>query len=117
MQNRHIILMFLLAATIVLGQGCKTTLVGPEGQTSAVYSLGKLTAEEPGDIDSLYQATIDSLTELELSISQKLKDELTAKVTARDSKDKKITVNLTSITKDSTKLTIRAGSFSRAKRQ
>lgn len=116
MRNRHIFLMFLLAAIVVMGQGCKTTLVGPEGQTSAVYRLGKLSAEEASDIDSLYNATMNSLTELELSISQKLKDELTAKVTARDSNDKKVTINLVSITKDTTKITIQAGSFARASR-
>ena len=116
MRNRHIFLMFLLAAIVVMGQGCKTTLVGPEGKTSAVYSLGRLSAEESSDIDSLYNATLSALTELELSISQKLKDELTARVTARDSNDRKVTINLVSITKDSTKITIHAGSFARASR-
>lgn len=116
MQRRHIYLMFLLAAFVVFGQGCKTTVVGPEGQTSAVYSMGTLSAEEPSGIDSVYQATINALTELELSISQKLKDELTAKVIARDAEDKKVTVELASVAKDSTKMKIRAGSFSRASR-
>jgi hypothetical protein len=116
MQKRYIYLIFLLAAFIIFGQGCKTTVVGPEGQTSAVYSMGTLSAEEPSSIDSVYQATIDALSKLELSISQKLKDELTAKVIARDAEDKKITVELASVTKDSTKMTIRAGSFNRASR-
>ncbi len=116
MQNRHIFLMLLLVTAIVLGQGCKTTIVGPEGQTAAVYKLGKLSAEEPKDIDSVYQATIAALTELELSISQKMKDELTAKIVARDSQDTRITVNLIAITKDSTKMTISAGSLTRASR-
>ena len=116
MRNRHILLMLLLAATIVLGQGCKTTLVGPEGQTAAVYKFGKLSAEEQKDIGSVYQATIDALTELELSISQKMKDELTARVVARDSQDTRITVSLIAITKNSTKMSIRAGSFTRASR-
>ena len=116
MQKRYICLIFLLAAFVVFGQGCKTTVVGPEGQTSAVYSFGTLSAEEPNGLDSVYQATINALTELELSISQKLKDELTAKVIARDAQDTKITVDLVSITKDSTKMKIRAGSFTRASR-
>jgi hypothetical protein len=116
MHDRQIFLMLLLAAALVLGQGCKTTLVGPEGQTAAVYSYGKLSAEEPKDINSVYQATIGALTGLELSISQKMKDELTAKVIARDSQDTKITVSLVAITKNSTKMSIRAGTFTRASR-
>lgn len=116
MQERLVCLTLLLVASIVLGQGCKTTVIGPEGQTVATYRLGKLSAEEPKDINAVYQATLEALTELELSIIQKLKDELTAKVIARDSQDTRITVNLLAITKDSTKVTIHAGSYTRASR-
>ena len=116
MQNRQIFLAFLLLAAILLGQGCKTTVVGPEGQTVATYRLGKLSAEEPKDINAVYQATLDALSELELNIIQKLKDELTAQVVARDSQDTKVTVDLIAITKDSTKMSIRAGSYARASR-
>ena len=116
MQNRQILLVLLLLGAILLGQGCKTTGVGSEGQTVATYRLGKLTAEEPKDINAVYEATIKALTELELSIIQKMKDELTAKVIARDSQDTQITVSLLAITKDSTKVTIRAGSYARASR-
>ena len=108
--------MFLLAAAIMPGQGCKTILVGSEGQTAAVYRLGRLSAEEPKNIGAVYQATIDALTELELSISQKMKDELTATVVARDSQDTRIAVSLVAVTKESTKISIRAGSFTRASR-
>ena len=116
MQKRHIFLAFLLLSAMLFGQGCKTTVIGPEGQTVATYRLGKLSAEEPKDINAVYQATLEALTELELSIIQKLKDELTAKVVARDSQDTKITVNLLAITKDSTKVSIYAGSYTRASR-
>ncbi|MFC1636472.1 DUF3568 family protein [Planctomycetota bacterium] len=116
MQERQVCLTLLLVAAILLGQGCKTTVIGPEGQTVATYRLGKLSAEEPKDINAVYQATLEALTELELSIIQKLKDELTAQVIARDSQDTRITVNLLAITKDSTEVTIRAGSYARASR-
>jgi len=116
MQKRQIFLSFLLLSAMLLGQGCKTTVIGPEGQTVATYRLGKLSTKEPKDINAVYQATLEALTELELSIIQKLKDELTAKVVARDSQDTKITVDLLAITKDSTKVSIRAGSYTRASR-
>ena len=72
--------------------------------------------EEAIDINALYEATVKALAELELKISQKTKDRLNATIIARDSQDKKITVQLVSITKDSTKMSIRAGSSTRASR-
>jgi hypothetical protein len=117
MKKRQLFLAFVLAFALILGQGCTTTTVtGPEGQTDAVYKLGKLTAEEPRDISTVYQAAEKALAELELSISQKLKDEIAAKIIARDSQDKKITLALLALTEDSTKITISAGSFVKARR-
>ncbi len=116
MQRRHAFPMLLLVSAIVFGQGCKTTIEGPQGPTTAVYSFGKFSTEEAIDINALYEATLKALAELELSISQKTKDRLNATIIARDSQDKKITVQLVSITKDSTKMSIRAGSSTRASR-
>jgi hypothetical protein len=42
MLNKQILLALLLAMTVVLAQSCKTTVTGPEGQTSAVYQFGEL---------------------------------------------------------------------------
>jgi len=116
MQQRHILPMLLLVSTIVLGQGCKTTVEGPQGPTTAIYNFGKFSTEEARDINALYEATVKALTDLELSITQKTKDRLNATVIARDSQDTKITVKLVSITKDVTKMSIRAGSFASASR-
>jgi hypothetical protein len=116
MQHRQVFLILLLAATVLLTPGCTTTIAGPEGQTTAVYRLGKLTATEPEDISTVYQATEAALAGLELSISQKLKDALAAEVIARDSQDKKVTVELLAVAKDSTKVSIKAGSFAKARR-
>ena len=116
MPKRHIYLALLLVAGMLLGQGCKTTVVGPEGQTVATYRMGTLTAEEAKDINTVYEATLGALNKLELNIIQKMKDELTAKIVARDSQDTQIKIDLLAITKDSTKMTIRAGNYPRASR-
>lgn len=116
MQQRHVFLILLLVSTIVLGLGCKTTIEGPKGPITAVYSFGKFSTEEAIGINALYEATVKALTDLELNISQKTKDKLTATIIARDSQDTKITIQLVSITKDMTKMSIRAGSFTRASR-
>src|SRR4030042_6369066 len=117
MKKKKIFLAIMLAATLILGYGCATTTVtGTEGQTEAIYKFGKLTAEEPKDITTVYQAAEAALNELELSISQKFKDEIAARIIARDSQDKKITLQLLALTEDSTKITIRAGTFVKARR-
>ena len=64
----------------------------------------------------IYEATVKALTDLELSITQKTKDRLNATVIARESQGTKITVKLVSMTKDMTKMSIRAGSFTSASR-
>ena len=112
----RIALVALLAGTVLLGLGCKTTIVGTGGETRATYRLGKLTAQESRGIDALYQATEQAMAQLGLNIVQKAKDALQAEVVARDAQDKKITVKLLSVTKDSTKLTIDAGSIEKGRR-
>jgi hypothetical protein len=116
MKQRHLFSTLLLSFAIVMGQGCKTTIEGPQGPTTAVYSFGKFSTEENVDINALYEATLKALTNLELNISQKTKDRLNATIIARDAEDSKITVKLVSVSNDVTKMLIRAGSFTRASR-
>jgi len=116
MQKKQGALIVMLVVSVILGQGCTTTVIGPEGQTSAVYRYGKLSTEEPKGMNAVYQATEKALADLELSVSQKLKDELAAKIIARDSLDQKITIELLAVTKDSTQLTIQVSPLEKARR-
>ena len=116
MRYRHFFLPVLAIFTFVYVQGCKSTIEGPKGPTTVVYNLGTYSSEEAFDITSLYEASLKALTDLELSISQKTKDKLNATIVARDAEDKKITIELLSVTKDVTKMSIRAGSSTRAGR-
>ena len=116
MQYRHFFPLLPVILIFLCGQGCKTTIEGPQGPTTATYRFGTYSTEESFDIDSLYEAALKALTDLELSLSQKTKDRLNATIIARDSEDKKITIELLSVTKDITKMSIRAGSFTRASR-
>lgn len=116
MKQRHVCVALLLFSTIALVQSCKSTIEGPNGPTTAIYSFGKFSTEESIGIDPLYEAAEKALTDLELNISQKTKDRLNATIVARDAEDKKITIELLSVTKDVTKMSIHAGSFTRASR-
>jgi hypothetical protein len=108
--------MALLVAATFVGSGCKTTIVSSGGETQATYRLGKLQAQEPQGIDAVYQATQQAMGTLGLNVIQQTKDALQAEIVARDAQDKKITVKLLSVTKDSTKLTIDAGSLEKDRR-
>lgn len=109
-------LRILLAMTLMVAVGCQTTVIEPGTDRSATYSMGKLTAQIPTDIATVFQATEKAMSDLSLSIVQSLSDELEAKIVARDAQDKKITVSLVSVTKDMTEVEIHVGAMDKARR-
>ncbi|UCD49875.1 MAG: DUF3568 family protein [Phycisphaerales bacterium] len=114
--KHRIILAALLLATISLGVGCTTTVINPGTDTSATYRLGQLTAQEDKDIASVYAATEAAVDELGLSVIQKVKDELEANIVARDAQDKKIVIELVSLTKGTTEVKVKVASPDKAGR-
>ncbi len=112
----QVALMTLLAVGILLGSGCTTAVINPGGEDAATYRFGKLTAAVPASISNTYQATEKAMQQLGLNVVQKLQDQLEGEVVARDAQDKKVVVKLLSTTEQSTKLTIGAGSLTRARR-
>ena len=115
MRKKQVFLALLLAAVVVFGQGCKTTMIGHEGQVEAVYSFGKLKSTVPAGINSTYQAVETAMDQLELVVSKKTKDALSAEVIARDSRDKKVTIKLLAVAEDNTQLSIKAGGAAKAR--
>ncbi len=113
--RRRTLLIALLSVTVLLG-GCKTTVINPGTDSSATYRLGRLTATESQPIATVYEASTAAVTKLGLSIIQKVKDELQAKIIARDAQDKKIIVELTSLTESTTEVKVRTGSSEKARR-
>jgi hypothetical protein len=59
----------------------------------------------------VYQATLDAMNGLDLPVLSKTKDALTAEIVARDAQDKKVTIKLKAATEETTKLSIRIGTF------
>lgn len=110
------ILLLTLLAGGVSGLGCTTTVIDPGGETSATYRFGRLTATVQADIADAYQATEQAMEELGLNVVQKLQDQLEAQVVARDAQDKRIGVELLSITNAKTDVVIQAGSLVKARR-
>jgi len=110
MQKREIILTALYLSIAVLLQGCVVAAIGA-GAGTVAYMKGDLEAVEAKDIDTVYAATKKAVEQLDLSVSQDTKDALSAKIVARDAQDKKVTINLKSTTEDTTKISIRVGTF------
>lgn len=106
----------LLISTVLLGLGCKTTIIDPATQSRATYQMGKLTVEEPRDLNTVYAATEKAMSDLELKVVQRTKDELQAEVIARDAQDKKVLVRLLSLRKDATKVSIDVSPVEKAQR-
>jgi len=112
----RIILLALLSAGTLLGIGCETAVIGPGTKTSAVYRFGKLTSTVSADIGTSYKASEAAMQELGLNVVQRVKDQLEAKLIARDSQDNRIVVDLVAITDETTKLTIDVNSLAKARR-
>jgi hypothetical protein len=111
MQKRYVILILLLISIPVLVQGCVAVAVGAGAAGTVAYVRGDLEAVEPKDINSVYEATLKAMEQLELSVSKKTKDAMSAEIVARDSQDKKITIKLGATAEGTTNLSIRIGIF------
>ena len=114
--KKGIVLSALLLTALLVGMGCTTTVMNPGTDSSATYRFGRLTAQEDSDITSVYAATEAAVEKLGLSVIQKVKDELEANIVARDAQDKKIIIELLSVTKGTTEVKVKVGSPDKAAR-
>ena len=114
MRKEQVFLILVLSGMAVLAQGCAVAWVGAglaAGAGIVAYSRGDLEAVESKDIDTVLEATEKAVEELELKVSKKTRDKMSAVIVARDAQDKKITIKLSAAVEGSTKLSIRVGSF------
>ena len=111
MLKRKIILIVMLAGAAVLLEGCMLAAVGIGAAGTVAYVRGDLESVESENIDSVYEAALKALQELELQPTRKSKDALGAEIITYDAQDKKITIRLKSAPEGTTKLSIRIGVF------
>jgi len=110
MKKRKVVLIVLCLMTAVVLQGCLVAAVGA-GAGTVAYLRGDLEAVEKHDIGEVYAATKNALQQLEFNVTSDAKDALSAEIVARDAQNKKITVKLKSTTQNTTKISIRVGTF------
>ena len=110
MRTKQFLLYFLLITIAVFGQGCVVAAVGVGAGTIA-YIRGDLESVESENIDTVYEAALQAAEELELRIISKTKDALSATIISRDAQDKKVQIILRKTAENTTKLSIRIGTF------
>jgi len=108
MQIRRVLLALLLCGAGVLVGGCIVVAAGA-GAGTVAYVTGSIEAVESKSLDAVYKAAEKAVGELGLITTEKTKDALSAKITARDAQDKKITINLKALAEGSTKISVRVG--------
>lgn len=100
------ILLAVLVGLSLAPLGCSPTLVG---QNAAVYSMGRLHARVDRDMNSVYDASVAGLEQLEITVTEKKKDVFAARVYGETSDERNITIKLEPEGDSSTLLSIHTG--------
>ena len=105
--NRSLVVAALLCLSLTL-VGCTPSLVG---ENAAAYSMGRLHARVDRDMNSVYEASVVALEQLEIKVTDKKKDVFGAKILGKTSDEQSITIKIKPETDSSTALSIRFGSL------
>ena len=100
------VLFAILVGFALAPLGCSPTLIG---ENTAAYSMGKLRARVNRDMDSVYEATVTALEQLEITVTEKSKDVFAARVTGKTSDGQSITIRINPESDTSTALSIHTG--------
>lgn len=111
MRIKQTLLAIMLIAATGLLQGCMLAVVGVGAAGTIAYIRGDLEAVESEPIDAVYEAALTAVKELELTVTEKSKDALEARIVVHDSQDRKTTIKLKTTAENTTKLSIRVGTF------
>jgi hypothetical protein len=111
MRMKRVFLSLMLIAIGIFGQGCVAAAVGLGAAGTIAYIRGDLQSTEAQNIQVVYSAALKAVDELHLNLISKSQDALSAIIIARDAEDKKITIKMTASSEQTTKLSIRIGTF------
>ena len=111
MKKQQAVLAILYVGAAVTLSGCILAAVGAGAAGTVAYVKGDLEVVEAKNLDAVYAASKKALKDLELSAIQDNKDKIGATLVSRDSQDKKVTIKLTAVSDESTKISVRFGTF------
>jgi hypothetical protein len=109
MAMRSLVLIVAMGCGLVLGQGCGTSVRGPDGEIEARIRYGTLTAMMDRGIERVYQAVQESVGKLGLTTVMAEQDGVAAEVLARDAQGQNINIKLEAVSPAKTELTMRVG--------
>lgn len=112
--RKNFLYMLLLGIILLSGSGCAALLLGVGGGAGAgtvAYIRGELKSTEESSIDEVWLAALKAMEDLEFTVTSKLKDAVSGKLVAHDSKDTKIEINLEKVSDKLTEVKIRVGVF------
>ena len=96
---------------LIFCSGCVVLAAGAAGAAGVAYLKGGLQANLDASLKNAISATKDAGKTLELNRISETSDAISGEVLFRDSKDRKVTVTLTKITRKITSIEIRVGTF------
>jgi hypothetical protein len=91
MLSKRILRIFVFAGVVLTIFGCAPSLLGPD---AGVYSTGKLYAVTSRDMNTVYQAALNALNNLEIETTETAKDFFYARVVAKGADGKTITIRI-----------------------
>jgi hypothetical protein len=110
----HVLCLALVLASLTINSaGCLIVAAGAGAAGTVAYMRGDLEMEEACKLEVVYTATREAMKQLELPVleGKTEKDALSATIVARDASDKRITVKLKAQGEQTTKISIRIGTF------
>ncbi len=111
MRNTFVYMIGLFIFTLNL-TGCAGAILAggaAAGAGTYAYINGELRTTEKASLDRLWKASLQAMDSLELNVTNKDKDALTARIKATGSNDKDIYINMKSLSRISSELRIRVG--------
>ncbi len=108
------ILMVLTVTSMGLLCGCVAMAVGgavAAGAGTVAYAKGELTSQEEVPLDRAWKATQAQIKEMQCTVQEQWKNDVTARMVCHDMANNKIEINLMTAKESSTTFRIRVGTF------
>ncbi len=104
-----------LIGLVVIASGCEALVIGSAGAAlggaGILYYRGRAEKVYAVPLERCYDATLIAVKGLGYGLEKKALDKKSGKVVAEGVKSKKITIKMTALAPESTKLTVRVGVF------
>jgi hypothetical protein len=102
------------AGLLALTNGCLLFVAGAAagaGVGTYAYVNGEIKGSESAPLDRTWDATLAAMKDLQFPIIKQSKDALQGQLTARNASDTKIEINVKMMSKSTTEIRIRVGTF------